>query len=324
MHRKLQKTGGKSLTMTLPKEWVDSYKLKDKDIVDVFYQKEGKLVIEPAAGRVKEKVPLVKIVGEDIEADTEKQIFSHYIAGVSKIKIEFPKASYLAKRQIRKIATKMVGFDCVEDGGGTITLKSVIEESKIDVVDRVTRMVDVTRSMFEDTALYIKEDLRDLAIDVIERDDEVDKLYLSILRAFGSYITSLANTKVDLSLADFHCFEIISIRLEKMADCIVRLARYYLICKSGKIRLSKNELKDFEEILKKFNLLKDEVKNLDVGKAREYLAWHQANEKDKLRNMLVPESYFQLVLNEGFSRVTGYMASIADEIRTINYAYGKH
>jgi len=308
--------------MTLPKEWVDSSKLKDKDVVDVFYQKDGKLVIEPTSGHSREKIPLVKIAGETIEADTEQQIFSHYIAGSSQIKIEFPKASYLAKRRIRKIAAKMIGFDCVEeDGRGTITLKSVIEESKIDVVDRVIRMVDVTRSMFEDTALYIKENLRDLAIDVIDRDDEVDKLYLSIQRAFGSYIKSMVNTKVDLSLADFHCFEIISIKVEKMADCIVRLARYYLICKGGRVKLSKNDQKNFEEILKKFSLLKDEVENLDVEKAKEFLAWHQANEKVKLRNMLVPGSYFQLVLNEGFSRITGYMASIADEIRTINYAY---
>lgn len=325
MQRRLQKTGGKSLTMTLPKEWVKSFKLKEKDSVEICYQKDGKLVIDVPSRAVKPKIHYVRIADDIDEVDVEQQIFGLYIAGVSQINIECAKVTYLTKRWIRRIVGKLMGFDYLESSDNTIILKRVVGESRVDVVERVVRMVNITRSMFEDTALYINQGNRDLALDVIERDDEVVRLYLSILREFNRWITDMVNTQVDLSLAELHCYEMVSFKLEKMSDCIVRITRHFLTCKNGSvIKLTDKEVNMFSEISKKFNLLKEQLETLNIDKAGEYLAWFQAFEKEKIKNMTVPGSYFQLVLNEGFSRIVGYMANIAEDIRTINYAYGKH
>lgn len=45
--RKLQQTGGASLTITLPKKWIAKNSLKDKDILRVVESKLNYLILEP-------------------------------------------------------------------------------------------------------------------------------------------------------------------------------------------------------------------------------------------------------------------------------------
>ena len=45
--RNIQKTGGSSFNLTLPKDWIRHFNLKDKSKIAISVQKRGTMVIEP-------------------------------------------------------------------------------------------------------------------------------------------------------------------------------------------------------------------------------------------------------------------------------------
>ena len=52
--RKVQKTGGSSYIITLPKEWVNSSNIKKNDALGMIVQTDGTLLITPKT--IKEKI----------------------------------------------------------------------------------------------------------------------------------------------------------------------------------------------------------------------------------------------------------------------------
>jgi len=82
--RGIQKTGGSSYILTLPKEWVLAHGLQDKHKVILHIQQSGQLVVLPESVT---RLPLVKRIMADRMSDREflRMLTGYYIAGVDEI-----------------------------------------------------------------------------------------------------------------------------------------------------------------------------------------------------------------------------------------------
>src|SRR5260370_9234526 len=97
--RRLQKTGGSSLVVTLPKKWVKEYKLLDKDVVKIS-TKAHVLVMQPilASQAILKSVINFKALSPRMLA---RELIAHYISGVDEIIITSDKFSPEERSKLR-------------------------------------------------------------------------------------------------------------------------------------------------------------------------------------------------------------------------------
>ena len=76
--RKIQRTGGSSFSITLPKKWVEAHKLKEQDFV-VSFQDGDSLVVLPASvvqKQIRGKINLDELKEEELK----RELISCYIS----------------------------------------------------------------------------------------------------------------------------------------------------------------------------------------------------------------------------------------------------
>src|SRR5712692_6103983 len=167
--RKLQASKGGSYLITLPKEWVSAQKLRNDQTVRITEMESGSLIIEPREPDDRLQEAEITLT-ERIEA----QIIEQYLLGYDIIKIKSPtKISAKERERIKSMARRLIGLEIVEEAPEHITLQCLLSPSALPVKNLVKRAYDVTAQMHEDAIHSLSHDDKDLAKNVIERDEEV-------------------------------------------------------------------------------------------------------------------------------------------------------
>jgi phosphate uptake regulator len=116
----------------------------------------------------------------------------------------------------------------LEETGDRVVIRDLLDSSELSIHNAVTRMNLIADSMLADAAAALTGD-DDLAADVIERDDDVDRLYMMVSRIFRA---TLRNPKAaeELGLPREVCFDYHSSarQLERIADHATKIAHLSL------------------------------------------------------------------------------------------------
>ena len=174
--------------------------------------------------------------------------------------------------------------------------------------------------MYDDIVRAIDASDRKLALDIIERDVEVDRILLTIQRHFNIYLnTMVSNKPSDLPIIDLHFYEHIGIRLERIADHIVRMALMISLLKTKEnIVINKYEYADVKKIYEYLNALPNIIFSLDRKKAHEILDIYDLRKKnDFINNSIINKPSINILIKESLERIRSYVSNIAEE--TINY-----
>jgi phosphate uptake regulator len=183
--RRVQKTGGDSFVVSLPKTWVTDVGLQAKDPVAVLVQPDSSLLIVPRRdlrGTAKSEATLE--VSQGLDKDfVLRHFISYYLAGYDTIRITLGKADSGLKGFIREgIRRKLVGVEIIEETSGTILTQCLSGYVDLPLKKALERMSIIAGGMLSDSVAVLQAKTRSIAKEVIERDDEVDRFYHFLLR----------------------------------------------------------------------------------------------------------------------------------------------
>jgi len=186
--RKIQFTGKSSYIVSLPKEWVMDLGLKQGDQVTIVRQGTSTLQITPSKRHTKvteAEDATFEINPDDESAVIVRKLVSLYFLGFKTINVK-PKSGRLkpSQRFAVKDAVKRVlmGTEIIADSTDGITIQVLINLFELSIDGAFKRMLLIAKSMQNDALLALEEANFDLANEVINSDDEVDRFSFYIIR----------------------------------------------------------------------------------------------------------------------------------------------
>jgi len=235
--RKVQLTGGSTYTVSLPKEWAVENQIGAGSLVN-FYP-EGSSIVLSAEKKNSRNSTSVNIDGMEMD-EIVRTVVTMYVSGFEIIELQSGRISTEQRRAVRDITRQLVGIEIIEETPNMMKLKDLLDSSELSIIGAVERMENMALSMFSDSIESIKLNDLNLSKDVIERDDDIDRLWFVVSRAFRTSLKSPSKLQ-ELGLERIDCFDYHTCarQLERIGD------------HAAKISYIKQELGDIPEPIRK-------------------------------------------------------------------------
>jgi phosphate uptake regulator len=224
--RKVQFTGGSSYVITLPKEWVESEKIKKNDPIGLEIQPDGTLLVTKAT----EHEPLQRIKEFTLEGITEpsylfRLLIGAYISGFTTIiirsKDRFPP---FVRIVVRDFTQMTIGQEVIDETDMAITIKDLLNPAEMPFANTIKRMYVIVKAMHEDAITGLATHNRALLKDVTACDNDVDRLHWLIARQAHMILTHVAlSKKMGLTPGMAVHYFIISRIIERIGDHAERI-----------------------------------------------------------------------------------------------------
>ncbi|AFZ73947.1 phosphate uptake regulator PhoU [Natronobacterium gregoryi] len=224
--RKVQVTGGSTYTVSLPKTWATENDVTSGDTVELYADDET-LLVTPRTDTDHQEGTLEVSTLED--AELVRAVFTMYVSGFDVIRLEASRLTTDQRRVIRSAIQGLVGVEVVEEGADHVVVQDLLDSAELSIVNAVTRMRLIATAMLEDAVTALVENDDDIARDVIDRDDDIDRLWLVVSRIFRATLRSPGATE-ELGVSQEDCFDYHSSarQLERIADHAVKISQLAL------------------------------------------------------------------------------------------------
>jgi len=186
--RKIQFTGKSSYIVSLPKQWIIELGLKQGDQIRMVRKGSSTLEIYPPKYEShiqKKDDALIEIEGEEETSSIVRKLISLYFLGYKTINVK-PKNGRLSAHQrntVKEAVKRMLmGSEIISDSSGGITVQVLVNLLELSVDGAFKRMIHLAKSMSSDAILAVKENNLEMAQEVINTDDEVDRFGFYIIR----------------------------------------------------------------------------------------------------------------------------------------------
>jgi|TARA_B110000914_G_C15454686_1_gene442742 phosphate uptake regulator len=222
--RKLQKTGGSTLIVSLPKKWVNKNKLEAGSEVRLTDQPDGTITIDPGTSNVNKKISNVKCNNEESQ-HLFRDLIGVYLAGGTEIKVTgSPRLTVKERKTIRKFSASVIGLEIIEEEATQAILIDMSNPGALPLRTAIKRLYKIVSAMYNDSILIL-EGSEDLAADVVDRDKEADKLQWFIERQFNMMLDDSSLSR-PLQATSFEgvIYSNVARYLERIADHACRLA----------------------------------------------------------------------------------------------------
>ena len=275
-------TGGSSFIITLPKDWIKSANIQKNDPIGLLQQSDGTLLITSKMN--KEQLQREKEFRVSQKTNNNyllRKLIGSYISGFNTIKIKSNQRILPNTRlTIRQFTHTIIGQEIVEETDDSIILKDLLNPAEMPFNRTIKRMHIMIKGMYEDTIQSLKQKNKQLAEDVLTRDNEIDRLHWLVARQYNIILRNVnfaekMGTTTNIANTAF----LISRILERIGDHIIRIAKYVLniidnkfdeiiidkIDKAGSLSLSilnksigafsKKDIKEANENIENVNIL---------------------------------------------------------------------
>ena len=186
--RKIQFTGKSSYIVSLPKQWIMDLGLKQGDQIRMVRKGSSTLELFPPkfeSRSQKKEEAIIEINSEEKASSIVRKLISLYFLGFKTINVK-PKDGRLSpiQRNTVKEAVKrmLMGSEIISDSSSGITVQVLVNLLELSVDGAFKRMIHLAKSMSSDALLAVKENNEELAEEVINTDDEVDRFGFYIIR----------------------------------------------------------------------------------------------------------------------------------------------
>ena len=232
--RKIQITGKSTYIVSLPKKWATEMKLKAGDGVLIRRQEDSSLLIFPKGLKEPEKLGEAEVEfspGDNPHAIARK-IVSLYLIGYNQIHLVAKERISSEQREIIKqfVRKKLMGTEITLDSPNEMIMQVLLSYPELSINGALRRMSSVVASMWTDAITALEKLDRELAKDVIEMDDEVDRFSMYIIRQLKSAVGDSRSVKeIGLNTArDCLGYRLITKSVERIADHAVLAAEKVL------------------------------------------------------------------------------------------------
>jgi phosphate uptake regulator len=198
----------------------------------ILSQPDGNLLITPQLDT--EKILKTKEIDVDGIEDGNflfRILIGAYIMGFSRIEL---KSSRKFEPHIRDCITNFtqiaIGPEIVEESNNYILIKDLVNPKEMPFEKTIRRMYILVQSMHEDAIKALKTGDKNLAEEVVKRDDDVDRLHWLVGRQSHIVLRDIILCqKLGITLEQASHFQQISRFLERTADHAVRIAKNTLL-----------------------------------------------------------------------------------------------
>jgi phosphate uptake regulator len=224
--RKVQVTGGSTYTVSIPKTWANDNDVSAGSTVE-FYPEGDSLFMTPVGGdeRTEGTLDITNLEGTELI----RAVMTMYVSGFDVIVLESGRITNDQRGMIREATQSLVGLEVLEETKDEIVIRDLLDSSELSIHNAVTRMRLIAASMLEDALLALRDLDRDLAHDVIQRDDDVDRLWMVVSRIFRATLRT-PKASEELGLPREVCFDYHSSarQLERIGDHATKIAHLTL------------------------------------------------------------------------------------------------
>jgi phosphate uptake regulator len=222
--RKVQVTGGSTYTVSLPKDWATDNGIEGGSVVE-FHAEDDALLLTPR--QEEEKVEgTLDITGLEKD-ELMRAVVTMYVSGFDIITLETAQVTASQRRTIRDATQGLVGLEVIGETSERVRLQDLLDSSELSMHNAITRMQLVSTTMLADAVTALVEDDDDLAVDVIQRDDDVDRLWSMVSRVFRSVLRD-PSAAAAIGLDRETCFDYHSSarQLERIGDHAAKIATH--------------------------------------------------------------------------------------------------
>ena len=183
--RKIQKVGYSTLTVSLPRDWVEDVKLMPGDIISIRREPDGSLKLIPGT-EYKHEEGESCIINADLCDSPHlltRAITGNYILGHDTIQITTKEElTKMHLEEIRTTARRLTGLNIVEQTLNQVTLQSFIDATRFSVYGLMRRLHVIISSMLDASSEALLEGNTEPAAEVTQMEDDVDRIYWLIIR----------------------------------------------------------------------------------------------------------------------------------------------
>ena len=220
--RKVQKTGKSTLIVSLPKKWANENAIVSGSLLFISQKQNGDLLLSSDRS---EPDQIVKLdIGSKCGAPLFRDVIACYLAGYKTVEISSPQLTAMQKRDLHSIVNKLIGPEILEETINKVVIHDLLSAEELPSDRALKRMKNITRSMIQDALSSLIKRNKDLAMDVIQRDNDVDRLNLLIARQFIDILRSGSLKQETLCPISAFNYMQAATNLERMADHASKIA----------------------------------------------------------------------------------------------------
>ncbi|MEM4391046.1 MAG: AbrB/MazE/SpoVT family DNA-binding domain-containing protein [Candidatus Diapherotrites archaeon] len=245
-NRKIQLVGNSTYTISLPKQWIEKNKLKEKNTLEIEENPDGSLLIN--VGKQKQNFSEMNLNSDYYKENLGEILLAIYYLGTDTIRVYSKNnLSKEAKAKIRKAMQNMSGTVISQEDDKEIIIKVLLEKSKVEIKQILFRLCTLIDNSLN--ALQEKPNKEEIQLN----ENEIDRLYhlgvktLTISLINNQFLITSGIKNATLIPSYFFILK----RLEHIGDEIQALSKstYY----------KKEKSKENSEIL---NLLRKKIKEI--------------------------------------------------------------
>jgi phosphate uptake regulator len=235
--RKLQKVGGSTYSVSLPKEWATDHHLEAGMPIHLYPHTDGSLVVRSAA-QDGEPLGATTITLPSADADTvERLLRAAYVVGYDAVTLVAPEGEELTadeRRTARRLVRTMVGLSVVEETPDRIVVENLLDAAEVSIRQSVIQLqftaLSMHRAAVERVACDVDDGVAQHAPDeaaanpLDERDDEADRLFEMLTRHANRSLVDFEEVDaLDVRRSELFDALLVARQLERVADHAVRI-----------------------------------------------------------------------------------------------------
>ncbi|HUV24441.1 MAG TPA: phosphate uptake regulator PhoU [Methanomassiliicoccales archaeon] len=230
--RKIQKTGVSTMTVSLPKRWVEEHGIKQGDPVEINILRDGSLSLSSVIGEKDEPIrKVVEIEKGELGSHLMRKLIAAYLAGYNIIEVRSTqRLDYELKREVKEFSRLVIGPEVIDETSNSLVLHDLSDPAELPQRKCVRRMHLLVNSMHKDAITAFEENDDDLARDVIDRDLDVDRLYLMVVKQYNLILKDRRiSDKIGVDVFEGMNLMLAARLIERIGDHAEKIARTSLI-----------------------------------------------------------------------------------------------
>ncbi|TMI38018.1 phosphate uptake regulator PhoU [Candidatus Bathyarchaeota archaeon] len=221
--RKLQRTPDGTYLVTIPKAWAKRAGLGAGSVISYEERQDGRLLLSPKIDE--ERQPLETMI--EASPLVRREIIERYLLGYDIIRIQAKDTITPELRdEARRTTKRLVGLEVLEEDSRRMVIQCLIEPSLL-IPEKILRRLEMLSMpmQLDATRAFVDSDL-ELAKNVTERDEEVDRWYFLMVRLVRAAISdTYLLEKIKVTSVDCLDYRLLASYIETFADYSVTVAR---------------------------------------------------------------------------------------------------
>lgn len=221
--RKVQQTGRATFVISLPKSWALGNGIDAGSLIYVAHDSDGTLKVSVQKYRPEPKVVLNidKRGGEPLIRD----LIGCYLSGYRIVELVSKNEIYNDQKiAILQVTDRLIGQEIVEETASRVVIHYLLDSEGLHLERALKKIKALVKSVVQDSVLSLRSHQRDVSLDVIQRDEDVDRLALLSSHQFTEILRSGPLKVADLDSVTAFNYMQVALNLERIADHASRIA----------------------------------------------------------------------------------------------------